>query len=145
MCYELINAIISIDNERLMDKEGGVNQVRMFEVLLAKGLNDTENGIVVMAVQNLLQIIYNDENVLHAIANQQEMISALTKVANKKLRSKASTQEAESQEEALRMVIKLLKTINNVFVHSNATNGEWGAYFHELKSKHHLLFNAVEC
>lgn len=145
LCYELINAIISIDNERLMDKEGGVNQVRMFEVLLAKGLNDTENGIVVMAVQNLLQIIHNDENVLHAIANQQEMISALTKVANKKLRSKASTQEAESQEEALRMVIKLLKTINNVFVHSNATNGEWGAYFHELKSKHHLLFNTVEC
>lgn len=144
LCYELINAIINIDNERLMDKEGGVNQTKMFEVLLVKGLNDTENSIVIMAIQNLLQIVSNDENVLHAIANQQEMISALTKVINKKLRSKASTQEAESQEESLRMVIKLLKVINNVLIHSNSTSGEWSSYFHELKNKHHLLFNAVE-
>lgn len=144
LCYELINAIINIDNDRLMDKEGGVNQTKMFEVLLAKGLNDAETSIVIMAVQNLLQIVSNDENVLHAITNQQEMISALTKVINKKLRSKASTQEAESQEESLRMVIKLLKVINNVLIHSNTSSGEWGGYFHELKSKHHLLFNAVE-
>lgn len=144
LCYELINAIINTDNERLMDKEGGVNQTKMFEVLLVKGLNDTENSIVVMAVQNLLQIVSNDENVLHAITNQQGMISALTKVINKKLRSKASTQEAESQEESLRVVIKLLKVINNVLIHSNSTSGEWASYFHELKNKHHLLFNAVE-
>lgn len=144
LCYELINAIISIDNERLMDKEGGVDQIKIFEVLLVKGLNDTENSIVIMAIQNLLQIIANDENVLHMITNQQELIGSLSKVINRKLRSKASTQEAESQEEALRMVIKLLKAINNVFSHSNSSNGEWSTYLHELKSKHHLLFNAVE-
>ncbi|PVH17318.1 uncharacterized protein CXQ87_000202 [Candidozyma duobushaemuli] len=144
LCYELINAIINIDNERLMDKEGGVNQTKMFEVLSVKGLNDTENSIVIMAIQNLLQIVSNDENVLHAITNQQEMISALTKVINKKLRSKASTQEAESQEESLRMAIKLSKVINNVLIHSNSTSGEWSSYFHELRNKHHLLFNAVE-
>lgn len=144
LSYELINTIINIDNDRVKENHKSVNQVRMFEVLVAKGLFDSENDIVNMTVINLRQLIENDENVLRGISNQQEMIEALGKIMNKKMRAKASTQEIESHEDTLRAVIRLLKIMNAIYSHGNAVTVEWNAYYHEIRNKHHLLFSAVE-
>lgn len=144
LSYELINTIINIDKERVRDNHKSVNYTRMFEVLVLKGLKDSENDIVNMTVMNLNQLIEKDENVLRGISNQQEMIECMGKIMNKKVKAKASAQEVESHEDTLRSVIQLLKRMNGVYAHGNALAVEWNAYYHEIRNKHHLLFTAVE-
>lgn len=143
LSYELISAMINVDNDKIQAEEVNIDQVKMFEVLLTKGLNDTENDIINLTVLNLMQLIDNDENVLKKISNQHDLIASLTKIINRKLRSKASTQESESYEDTLRSVIKLSKAINTLLINSNSLSSEWSTYYHELKNKHHLLFSAV--
>ena len=107
-------------------------------------MNDSENDIIGLTVANLLQIIQNNENVITKISNQQEFIASLTKLMNRKLRSKASTQELESYEDTLRSTIRLSKVIHNILVQTNTLSSEWSNYYNELKNKHYLLFSAVE-
>lgn len=144
LSYELISAIISVDTDKIESEQSCVNHPRMFEVLLVKGLNDSEGDIVNLTVLNLLQLIQNDESILVKITNQHDLIASLTKVINKKLRSKASTQELESHENTLRSVIKLSKVINRALSNSNSLSSEWSTFYHEVKNKHHLLYSAVE-
>lgn len=144
LSYELISAIIDLDTSKIRKEDHHVDQVGLFEVLLAKGLNDSENDIIGLTVANLLQIIQNNENVITKISNQQEFIASLTKLMNRKLRSKASTQELESYEDTLRSTIRLSKVIHNILVQTNTLSSEWSNYYNELKNKHYLLFSAVE-
>lgn len=144
LSFELLSAIISVDTDKMESDDNVVDQVHMFEVLLVKGLADPESDIVNLTVLNLLQIIQNDENVLTRITNQPELIASLTKMINKKLRSKASAQELESYENTLRSVIKLSKVINRALTNSNSLSSEWGSYYHEIKNKHYLLFSGME-
>lgn len=144
LSYELLSSIISVDTDRIGTAESCVNQIHMFEVLLVQGLSDAESDIINLTVLNLLQLIENDEAILAKISNQHELIASLTKVINRKLRSKASTQELENYENTLRSVIRLSKVINRALTNSNALSSEWGTYYHEVKNKHHLLFATVE-
>lgn len=144
LSYELISAIISVDTDKIENNDSYVNKTQMFEVLLVRGLKDSESDIVNLTVLNLLQLIQNDETILTKITNQAELIASLTKVINKKLRSKASTQELESYENTLRSAIKLSKVIDRALASSNSLSSDWSKYYHELKNKHHLLFSAVE-
>lgn len=144
LSYELISAIIVLDTSKIRKEENQVDQVGLFETLLAKGLNDSENDVILLTIGNLVQIIQSNENVITKISNQQEFIESLTKLMNKKLRSKASTQEVESYEDTLRSMIKLSKIVQNILVHTNTLSSEWSAYYNELKNKHYLLFSAVE-
>lgn len=144
LSYELISAIIVLDTSKIRKEENQIDQVSLFETLLAKGLNDSENDVILLTIGNLLQIIQGNENVITMISNQQEFIASLTKLMNKKLRSKASTQELESYEDTLRSMIKLSKVIQNILIHTNTLSSEWSTYYNELKNKHYLLFSAVE-
>lgn len=144
LSFELLSAIISVDSDKMENDMSVVDQVQMFEVLLVKGLPDPESDIVNLAVLNLLQLIQNDENILTRITNQHELIASLTKVINKKLRSKASAQELESYENTLRSVIKLSKAINRALTNSNSLSSGWSSYYHEIKNKHYLLFSGME-
>lgn len=144
LSYELISAIIVLDTSKIRKEENQVDQVSLFETLLAKGLNDSENDVILLTIANLLQILQSNENVIITISNQQELIGSLTKLMNRKLRSKASTQELESYEDTLRSMIKLSKVIQTIFVHTNTLSSEWSTFYNELKNKHYLLFSAVE-
>lgn len=144
LSYELISAIINVDTDKIENEQSCVNQPQLFEVLLVKGLVDSENDIVNLTVLNMLQLIQNDETILTKITNQHELIAALSKVISKKLRSKASAQELESYENTLRSVMRLSKVMNVALTNSNILNSEWNNYYHEIKNKHHLLFSAVE-
>lgn len=143
LSYELISAMINVDNDKVKIVDAKIDQVRLFEMVLAKGLNDTENDIINLTILILMQLIQNDENLLTKATNQPELIASLTKIINKKLRSKASTQETESYEDTLRSTIKLSKVINAALISTSAISNEWSSYYHELKNKHHLLFSAV--
>lgn len=142
LSYELISAIVNVNADKI-DAHVAIDEVRIFEVLLAKGLVDSENDIINLAIANLLQILSKDEGVLAKIGNQQELIGSLAKISNRKMRSKASTQEIESFEDTLRSVIKFSKSINSILTQSNALSNEWTTFFLELKNKHHLLFSAM--
>lgn len=143
LSFELISAIMSVDTDKLND-ESCVNKTQLFEALLVKGLKDSESDIVNLTILNLLQLIQDDQSILTKITNQDELIASLTKVINKKLRSKASTQELESYENTLRSAIKLSKAIDRALTNSNSVSSEWSNYYHEVKNKHHLLFSAGE-
>ncbi|GEQ71809.1 hypothetical protein JCM33374_g5495 [Metschnikowia sp. JCM 33374] len=143
LSYELISAILNLDSSKIQEVPFSVDEVKVFEVLSEKGLKDQENEIINLAVYNLMQIIQKNDTVLTKIGNQQELIASLSKISNKKLRTKASTQETESYEDTLRSAIKLSKVIDNAFVKNNLMSSEWSNFYHELKTKHHLLFSAV--
>lgn len=144
LSYELISAIISLNSSKTQAVPFAVDEVKVFEVLLEKGLKDQESEIINLTVYNLIQIIQKDDTVLCKIRSQLEMITSLLKLLNRKLRSKASTQETESYEDTLRAVIKLSKVINGAFAANNALTNEWSTFYQELKTKHHLLFSAVD-
>lgn len=143
LCYELINAMISVSDTFTQDQYLHVNKVRIIEVLLAKGLNDSENDIINLAAENLIQIIQNDHFFLTQISNLQELIHSLAKLLSRNLRSKATTQEAESHGDTLRAIIRLSKVINNALVSDSALTSEWSHYYNDLKTRHQLLFHAA--
>lgn len=143
LSYELISAIINLNSSKVQEVPFSVDEVKVFEVLLEKGLKDQENDIINLTVYNLMQILQKNDGVLGKIGNQQELIASLLKIMNRKLRNKASTQETESYEDTLRSVIKLSKFMNGIFVRNNALSSEWGAFYQDLQNKHHLLFSAV--
>lgn len=143
LSYELINAMISVSDTLTQDLYLHVNKVRIIEILLAKGLNDSENDIINLAAENLVQIIQNDYFFLTQISNLQELIHSLSKLLSRNLRSKATTQEAESHGDTLRAIIKLSKVINNALVSDSALTSEWSNYYNDLKTRHQLLFHAT--
>lgn len=143
LSYELINAMISVSDTLTQDLYLQVNEVKIIEILVAKGLNDSENDIINLAAENLVQIIQNDHFFLTQISNLQELIHSLAKLLSRNLRSKATTQEAESHGDTLRAIIKLSKVINSALVSDSALTSEWSNYYNDLKTRHQLLFHAI--
>lgn len=143
LSYELINAMISVNDTLTLDQEFQVDKVKIIEVLLAKGLSDNENDIINLAAGNLVQLIQKDPLYLTQIANLHELIQSLVKVLSRTLRNKATTQEAESHGDTLRAIIKLSKVANNALVSDSALTSEWSTYYNDLKIRHQLLFHGT--
>ncbi|OBA19736.1 hypothetical protein METBIDRAFT_79109 [Metschnikowia bicuspidata var. bicuspidata NRRL YB-4993] len=74
LSYELISAIINLNSSKAQKVPFMVDEVKVFEVLLDKGLKDQENEIINLTVYNLMQLIQMNESVLSKISNQQELI-----------------------------------------------------------------------
>lgn len=144
LSYELISAIIVLDTSKVRKEQNQIDQVNLFETLLEKGLNDSENDIILLTIFNLLQILQSNENVIIKISNQKELIDSLTRLMNRKPRTKASTQELESFEDTLRSMVKLSKSVQNILVLTNTLSSEWSTFYNELKNKHYLIFSSVE-
>lgn len=143
LSYELLDAMISISDTPLQDQIFRVDKAKILEILAAKGLNDSEDDIINLAVGNLVHIIQIDHSYLTQISNMHELIQSLSKVLSRNLRSKATAQEAESYGDTLRAIIKLSKVINNALVSDSALTSEWSSYYNNLETRHQLLFHAT--
>lgn len=143
LSYELINAMINVNDTFTQEQYVYIDRVKVIEQLLAKGLNDTENDVICLAAENLIQIIQNDHSYLTQISNLYELTQALAKVLSRNLRGKATTQETESHGDTLRAIIKLSKVINSALVSDSALTSEWSNYYNDLKTRHQLLFHAT--
>lgn len=143
LSYELISAMISVNDTIALDPELQVDKIKIIEVLLSKGLSDNENDIINLAAGNLVQLVQKDPLYLTQITNLHELIQSLVKVLNRTLRNKATTQEAESHGDTLRAVIRLSKVINNALVSDSALTSEWSSYYNDLKIRHQLLFHGT--
>lgn len=146
LSYELLYTIIV--NEEEIDIKSGLNFNQVFENILVKGLNDLENDIIILSCINLINLI-NKFGIDYFFNNQEFsfdlLTELLTKQINKKLRSKPSTQEMESFEEGLKSVVKLSKVINsNLCDNNNNISPQWKQYYHDMKSKHLIIYRNIE-
>ncbi|WPK23065.1 hypothetical protein PUMCH_000289 [Australozyma saopauloensis] len=143
LSYELINAMIGLSDSSTKDLLFEIDKVKILEMMLAKGLNDSENDIINLAVGNLIEIIQSNPVYLTQISNLHDFIQSLMKILSRNLRAKATTQEAESHGDTLRAIIKLSKVVNKALVSDSALTSEWTNYYNDLKTRHQLLFHAT--
>ena len=124
------------------------NNINIYEIglnIVNKGLTDSETDIVILSSINLVNLVNKDFNFL--IYNNEllpKLIDVLKLNLNKKLKSKASTQETETFEESLRSVVKLSKVINNSLLINNYNNNDWNLFYTEMKTNYILTFNSVD-
>lgn len=143
LCYELLYTIILFDDSLLK-----ANNINIYEIglnIVNKGLTDSETDIVILSSINLVNLVNKDFNFL--IYNNEllpKLIDVLKLNLNKKLKSKASTQETETFEESLRSVVKLSKVINNSLLINNYNNNDWNLFYTEMKTNYILTFNSVD-
>lgn len=143
LCYELLYTIILFDDSLLK-----ANNINIYDIglnIVNKGLTDSETDIVILSSINLINLVNKDFNFL--IYNNEllpKLIDVLKLNLNKKLKSKASTQETETFEESLRSVVKLSKVINNSLLINNYNNNDWNLFYTEMKTNFILTFNSVD-
>lgn len=142
--YEFISSVVNINNDRIQSEfNSEVDEVRLFEVLCTKGLKDSENEIINATINILIQLMHKDDKILMKVSDLVGATASLTKIANRKLRAKASTQESESYEDTVRNVIRVAKIMNDIIEKNNNAPPEWTVFYYELQNKHQLLFNSL--
>lgn len=143
LCYELLYTIILFEDSLL--KANNINVYDIGVNIVNKGLTDSETDIVILSSINLVNLVNKD---FHFLIYNNELLPKLIDVLklnlNKKLKSKASTQETETFEESLRSVVKLSKVINNSLVINNYNNNDWNLFYTEMKTNFILTFNSVD-
>lgn len=143
LCYELLYTVISMDPQSL--KDHNVDIIRIGRTIIDKGLTDTEIDIVILSSINLGHLISSDYKFFLTSPDVlPSLMDALRLNLSKKLKSKASTQEAESFNEGLKAVVKLSKIINKALLNQELVNNSWIIYYSEMKANFALTFAAVE-
>lgn len=143
LCYEFLYTIILTDDSLLRAYNINIHEVGL--TIVNKGLTDNETDVVILSSINLVNLVNKDFTFL--VYNNDllpKLIDVLKLNLNKKLKSKASTQETETFEEGLRSVVKLSKVINNCLIINNYNNNDWNLYYSELKTNFILTFNSVD-
>ncbi|CCE82910.1 Piso0_002671 [Millerozyma farinosa CBS 7064] len=142
LSYELLYTVIGLDPELIRQHRISFGDIG--SQIISKGLSDSQPDIVILSCITLINLVNKDISFLTTSdSTLEQLIDALRNNLNKKLKSKASTQESESYHESLKAVIKLSKTIDNTMAANNVVSSSWNSYYMEMKSSYFSLYNSV--
>lgn len=126
LIFELLYSIINDDR---ISKD----LTYITDEIVEKGLADKEFDVINLSYTNLLKLLHQNPEYLTHHDKFDNIIDKLSVNLNKKLKSKATSQEIEIYQESLKNLINLLNKINDFMVKYNWSYGKWDVYYNAVK------------
>ncbi|EGV60839.1 TIP120-domain-containing protein [Yamadazyma tenuis ATCC 10573] len=126
LIFELLYSIIG-DASISKDLDYLTNEI------VAKGLTDKEFDVVNLSYTSLLKLIHLNIEYLNNFSNVDGLINNLTVNLNKKLKTKATSQEIEIFQESQKNLVNLSNKINDVLSKYNWSYNNWDVYYNAVK------------